>query len=156
MLNFLSYSIASATARVPDWSSRDSMKLITWIGLLIVAVAAGGILLMYLRRRMNDRESGIHAPGSLMDELRRMRREGLLSEAEYEASRRAAVAKLAADMSAPKPGASGQSAQRVPRAAPVKAPVPPRRCVEPRSARLARPGFDLTGEPLPKPVDDGN
>jgi hypothetical protein len=134
-----------------DWSTRDSVNLVIIVGILIVAIIIGGMLLMYLRRRVSDRESALAHPGSVMEELRRLRKEGKLSEAEYEASRRAATARLM-------PNAASSVSAGTPPAPPPARPRPmpaprPQASADP-NARVAKPGFDLTGAPLPKPGEN--
>lgn len=141
-----------------EWTLDSSIRLITVVGSLIVAVILCGILLMYLRRRMRDHSSPLDSPGAMMEELRRLRKDGIMSESEYEASRRAAAAKLTT-----RPDAAGsQSPSAAPGVAASARPItpsPPNRTIPKptpsntpdRSPRTARPGFDLTGEPLPKP-----
>lgn len=144
-----------------SWDLSDSTRLIAYIGMLIVALVIGGVLLKYLRRQMVAKESKLAGTGSLMDELRRLRKEGVLTESEYEASRRAATAGMRASMSA---GAEAPTAKQVssasgphasgkpPRPPPPRAPKPPVKPLTsggPVDGLQAKPGFDLTGAPLP-------
>ncbi|MGE3110148.1 MAG: hypothetical protein AB7O77_17560, partial [Phycisphaerales bacterium] len=83
-------STTGPTRSLSDWNFEDSKKLIVIIGVLIVVLVACGGVLMYLRRKTHERESSLASPGTVMEELRRLRKQGVLSEREYEASRRAA------------------------------------------------------------------
>lgn len=145
--------LATQSAPLRQWSNKDSINLVVILGILIVGIVIGGMVLMYFRRKMNERESAFGNPGSIMEELRRLRKEGVLSEAEYEASRRAATSKLMPSKGATAPAAPEPKSRPVPR----PSAVPPRRASEggKPTERVAKPGFDLTGAPLPKPTDDG-
>jgi hypothetical protein len=96
-----------------------------WIGVCIVVLVAASIVVLWYRAKVLGRDRGDVQSG-LLDELREMRNRGELSEDEYAAAKHAMVSR-----------ASGK---------PVPAPK--------RSATaewVAPPGFDLTGQPLPKP-----
>lgn len=160
-------TVDGVTRSWETWNLNDSMKLITIIGLLIVAVVGGGFVLTYLRRKMVAKESAMAGTGSLMDELRRLRKEGVLSEAEYEASRRAATAGIRGvapgkgESGDPRRGGGSTHAGHRAAPAPVRAPRPPIKPLEsdgpgPGTDRglQARPGFDLTGAPLPPRTPD--
>ncbi|MGE4198275.1 MAG: hypothetical protein AB7G11_14265, partial [Phycisphaerales bacterium] len=100
-------STTGPTRSLSDWNFEDSKKLIVIIGVLIVVLVACGGVLMYLRRKTHERESSLASPGTVMEELRRLRKQGVLSEREYEASRRAAAMRLAGGAGGTKGGAGG-------------------------------------------------
>lgn len=130
-------------------------QVLLWVGVLIVLAMLGGALVMVLRRRMFDRSSGTGATGSLLEDLRRMRRSGEISEAEFEQARRKLTEQLSRSLDAKRQEAKELRTH-------AQSPAPPGR---PRSAhpaprkdphtgdRSAPPGYDLTGAPLPKPHD---
>ena len=110
------------------------------LGGLIVIVVVGGFVVMHLRRRfMGDRDAD--AQGLFMDDLRDLRKRGEISEEEYERARAVILARLSASM-----GRDGgpTTPTHPPRPAPLSggSSAP--------SVRVARPGYDLTGEPLPR------
>jgi len=136
-----------------SWSLQDSTKLLTVIGALVVLAFLGGMILMFLRRRMVARESALESPGSLMDQLAVLRRQGKLTETEYEAARKAASTKLAASMNARSErarivaaGSGGASAQ------PIRAKVlGPERKIPGGGPRAPPTGPPGAGPPPPHP-----
>ncbi len=104
--------------------------VLVWIAVLIGAVLAAGILLFWLRRRLDPRaELERESPLDLAT-LRRLHRDGELTDEQFEAARAAVIRELGGDDSAPHPHAAA---------------------LRPRDRR-AEPGYDLTGEPLPPTV----
>jgi len=99
-----------------------------WVGVFLVVVIGASLAVLWYRRRvLNPPNSEVQA--GLMDELRAMRKRGELSEEEFTAAKQAMVSRI-----------SGQ----------LGTPAPPRK---PRPGeRVAPPGVDLTGQPLPKPA----
>jgi hypothetical protein len=116
----------------PEWLgpltlARDLTPFFGWLGVAIgVIVVAGSALLVYRRKVLSD-DSARDAQSGLMQQLRAMRDRGDLTHEEYDAAKRAMVA-------------------RVSGAAPPATPRPP-----PPGDRIAPAGFDLTGTPLPRP-----
>ena len=110
----------------------------TWIGVMIGALVIAALVLLIFRRRVLAKDSGGVSAG-MLDELRAMLQRGDLTQEEFDAAKAAMVAKLAA-----KPGA-----------APAAMLKPKARPAAPADVRVARPGFDLTGRPLPKARDEG-
>ena len=103
----------------------------------MVVVAIGGVLALRLRKRIlgDDQSEGLH-----LDDIRRLRDRGEISQAEYERLRDQIVGQV-----------RGADAEPVPPARPSPPPDPAR---EAGTALEAPPGFDLTGEPLPPRPDD--
>ncbi len=116
----------------PEWLgaltlARDLTPFFGWLGVAIgVIVVAGSALLVYRRRVLSD-DSARDAQSGLMDQLRAMRDRGDLTPEEYDAAKRAMVARVSGSAAPPAPRASSPA------------------------DRIAPAGFDLTGAPLPKP-----
>jgi hypothetical protein len=106
-----------------------------WLGLLILAVMIGGIGMLAVRARLLAKERQQQGAGGLLDDLRNLVRKGDLSQAEFDAARRS----MADRMTSPTHGGP-----------PSATPASPRRPGP--QERIAPPGFDLTGAPLPTPV----
>lgn len=145
---FESRLVASTAPVLKQWTPAQSLRLAILIGVFIVAVLALGIILLVVRRKMLQAENEFAGARSLMDELRDMRDRGDLTEAEYEAARKTLAAKVASrvktDIAAQPPASYGV---KLPRSAMPKKMEPP------PAARMAPPGYDLTGEPLPRPPE---
>ncbi len=69
------------------------MPVLLWLGVLIGITLAGGLLLMWYRRKVLGHD-GQEDQGGFMDELRRARDRGEMSDVEFEAARRQMIAKL--------------------------------------------------------------
>lgn len=104
-------------------------RMAPWLVVLFVAAMAGGAVLFYLRHRLLS--SGDPAAGSrgLLEELRAMRDRGELDNEEFEQARLSMIAK-----------ATGKDLRELRNEAIRRA-----------GGRVAEPGFDLTGRPLPGP-----
>jgi hypothetical protein len=102
-----------------------------------------------LRRRMLASENELTGARSLMDQLRVMHQRGEMSEEEYEATRRALATKVAAQVKGQGkvPGAPPPPASYSPKMS--RAALDAARAGLESGAKVARPGFDLTGAPLP-------
>ena len=97
------------------------------IGGLIVAAVIGGILLAVLKSRLLGDSERAAETGGLMDELRRARDVGEITSEEYEAARKVMAARAA--------GMTEEEVSRIRDKA--------------LGAKVAEPGLDLTGQPLP-------
>ena len=119
-------------------------EFLLYLGLAMAAVIGAGIGIMLFRRRVLGADAG-GPEARMLEELRAMRDRGELSPDEFDAARRAA---LRGPAKAREPGpAQGTDAR--------PAGVPPARR-ESTSERVARPGFDLTGAPLPPAQDESS
>ena len=123
------------------------VQVLLWVGVLIVVAVIGGAVAMVLRRRMFDRDAE-SSSGSLLEDLRRMKREGKISDAEFEQARRALSQKIARSLD-DKRSHSNALRPRTGDSPPRPKPTPK----HPGPGRDAPPGYDLTGEPLPRPHD---
>lgn len=101
--------------------------MLTQLGLLIGLVVVTGCIILLVRKWMFSR-SDETAAGSMFDDLRRLRETGEISEVEYDYLRRCIANKAAGKDPPPRP--------------PELAPTELR----------ARPGYDLTGQPLPPEI----
>ncbi len=110
--------------------ARSVTPVLLWVSALILLVLALGLIILFMRRRLLSKDAG-EADAGLMDELRSLRDQGRISPEEYDAARKRMVA-----------GFAGRKSP-LPAAKPAPAPAP-----SPGEVR-ARPGFDLTGAPLP-------
>ena len=120
-------------------SGASAGQAVVWIAVLIVVVIAAGIGVMVLRRRFpgSDR-SPAGDPGSLLESLRAMRDSGEMSTDEFEQARAALLHKATGKPVTRKAGSGAKPP-------PVKS-----------DSRSAEPGFDLAGDPLPKPDTSGD
>ncbi|MEO0512133.1 MAG: hypothetical protein AAF108_04470 [Planctomycetota bacterium] len=110
-----------------------ALKLLPAIGALAGVTLLGGfILLRYRKTIFSSEESASDGPPLTLQDLRNLHRSGKLSDDEFERAKWVMIGKLGrrpaeGDTAPPKPGSVG---------------LP--------GARVARPGYDLTGETLPK------
>ena len=74
-------------------------EVLIWVGVLIVVVIVGGLILMYMNKRMSrpDREV---SSATVMEQLRTMRDTGAMSQAEYDAARLATARRIAPEFGA--------------------------------------------------------
>ncbi|RMH13350.1 MAG: hypothetical protein D6695_04265 [Planctomycetota bacterium] len=110
-------------------SQRNLGPVLFQLGLLVVLVVLAGVIVLLLRKRLlggHEEASGIG--GSIFADLQRLRDDGEISTIEYDYLRKV-IASRAAGREPP--------------------PRPPE--LEAEELR-ARPGFDLSGEPLPPDV----
>ena len=107
---------------------------VTWIGVMMGALALVTIAILAFRTRVLGKDSG-GDQGGMLDDLRAMRDRGEISPEEFDAAKAAMISRLAP---------ARVSGATPPKPAPASKP-------RPAGGLVARPGFDLTGEPLPKP-----
>ncbi|MEZ6234882.1 MAG: SHOCT domain-containing protein [Phycisphaerales bacterium] len=125
--------LVAAGATIPPRGGRgDPIDVIIWVGALILAVTAAGLIVMAIRKHLLSRENQSNQAGGMLDQLRTMHARGEVSDAEFQAARASLLAK-ATGVPIPKP----------------ETPPDP-------SVRRARPGYDLTGAPLPPLSAGGN
>lgn len=106
----------------------DLGEYLLWVGAAIACIIVATLVILWYRRRILG-PAGSSENASLLDELREMKAKGEISEEEFAATKHAMAAR-----------AAGQP----------RTPAAPRIGV---ADRVAPPGFDLTGSPLPKPSD---
>lgn len=131
----------------------DPTPVLIWVGVLIVAAMIGGTLVILLRKRMLDKQSARSVAGSLMEELRAMHADGRISDAEYEQTRKAMASRVSHVLDTKR--AAGLFELPDPKRRPPRpaSPKTPDSTTPNAPTSQAPPGYDLTGEPLPKPVD---
>lgn len=120
-------------------SGSTSVDVLMWVGALIIAVLFLGIVILLLRKRLFNREADTAT--NLLNDLRRMHKSGELSTEEYDAARKALTTRVAATLPTPTAAKPPRQARTEPAAG---QPEPP-------AELRAKPGFDLTGAPLPTP-----
>lgn len=124
---------------MPLWiaQAKSIGPYVTWIGVMMGALALVTIAILAFRARVLGKDSGGDQAG-MLDDLRAMRDRGEITPEEFDAAKAAMIARLAP--------ARGSGATP-PRPAPMSKP-------RPSGGLVAKPGFDLTGQPLPKPPDE--
>lgn len=146
----------------PAGRHAQSWSIVGWVVALIALTLILGWSVLKLRRMLFPERPSAEDHAGLIEELRRMRQRGQLSPEEFDAAKRkwsesvkaAALAGPAGAGSAKSPSAGRSPAAGVPRST---GSVPPHatatgpgpRAVESGGVLRARPGFDLTGAPLP-------
>ena len=130
------------------------------VGVLIACAMIGGTLVVILRRKMLDRQTASDANRSLMEHLRDAHARGEMSDAEYEQARKSIASRVSQVLDTKRAGGLFElpSPKRRP-ARPITAslaadePAKPARASPPSPEIRAPPGYDLTGAPLPKPLE---
>lgn len=145
MAGLWSTPIGLASASIGE-GSRDVGTVLVTTGLLIGAVILGGLILMWLRRRMTTETRGGN-DATVMESLREMRDSGAISAEEYEAARQGVIERMRGEIQTGSTGVAGVTTSPTRPATGLGARPP-------GDSAVARPGFDLTGAPLP-PTSDG-
>lgn len=68
----------------------DTAALLVWIGVLIVAVLIGAVVLVQLRKKLIDHPTSVTGAGRppfTLEQLRQLRRDGQITDDEYEKAR---------------------------------------------------------------------
>jgi len=107
-------------------------QALVWVGVLIGVVLVASIVVLFLRRRLFAKDTAGADPGSILESMRALRDSGRMTPEEYDRARETLVRRARGD-AAPRPAV--KPANPAPEA--------------PEAERRARPGFDLTGAPLP-------
>jgi hypothetical protein len=86
----------------------DPSQVIVWVAVLMVVIIGGGLLVMLMRRRLLAGEQ--HAAGGIMEDLRKMRDSGQMTQEEYDRVRKNMATRLAREgFGAKKGGEAGGS-----------------------------------------------
>jgi hypothetical protein len=134
-------------------AARDLGPYLIALGLLILVLMVAAVGLLYFRSRvLASRADSDHGAG-LLTSLRAMRDRGEISLEEYDAARHAMAARAAARVK----GADPDPPKKVPAIPKAVAPEGGvTRASETPGELRAKPGFDLTGRPLPRPGREGS
>jgi hypothetical protein len=92
---------AGATAATPTQAhpqTQDILHVMMWIGLAIALLILAGAAIMMYRKRMFGADSAVDAAASIFDDLRRLHRDGLMSQEEYDVARKKLAARASAAM----------------------------------------------------------
>lgn len=132
-----SVGIAHAALGSLGWSAALARQgavrsAMVWAAVLGGVVILAGVLLLVVKFRTSRAAREADAPGSVFEDLRRMRDQGQITSEEYEQMRSAAADRL-----------RGNTRPRAPRISPAEARI------ETEGEIRAREGYDLTGTPLP-------
>ncbi|MEM7623035.1 MAG: SHOCT domain-containing protein [Planctomycetota bacterium] len=127
-------------------------EVLLWVGVLLAATIAGSIVVLFIRSRFLSRDTGDQPDGTLFEQLRQMRDRGDMTPDEFERARARIIqrttgkpAESASNPQRPSPGPDAHdSGDETPNDPPPTPLAPPS-----NAPRTARPGFDLTGAPLP-------
>lgn len=117
-------------------SSGDTVRVLIWIGVLIVVALGGGAIAMIVRAKLLSSDDDADG-GTLLEHLQKMRDRGEISDEEFRATRRTMIER------AEQRRAQKDDADAPP---PLRTPTRP---LDDGSLR-APPGVDLTGRPLPR------
>ena len=82
---------------------RASMSILWWLAVIIGIVVVTIVVALWLRRRLQVADEEPAPIGFTLGDLRRMHRDGELSDAEFETARAAMIARSKADVDRPKP-----------------------------------------------------
>lgn len=113
-------------------------EALVWIGVLIGVVLVASVVILLLRRRLlgGDTAGAADVSRGLLDDLREARDRGDLTDEEFETARLKLVARI-----------SGKSVEEL-----AAKGSPAAKAAAGRSSPRPKPGYDLTGDPLPRPA----
>lgn len=89
-------------------SNLDLMRYLLWIGLALALLVLAGAGVMVLRKQIFRAESEVDAAGSMFDELRRLHREGVMSQEEYDTARKKLATRASEAMDRRAAGRAGE------------------------------------------------
>ncbi len=81
---------------VPPTPGTATSRGLVSVGLLLVLAIIGGLAIVFVRKRILSHEQDTDTAASLMDDLRGALRDGAISQEEFDAAKRAMVAKMTA------------------------------------------------------------
>lgn len=86
-------AIQGDTASTVTPRSTTSEALV-WVGVLLLVTILGGLAILWYRRRVLAREEASAQDAGAMESLRKMRDSGRMTQEEFDAVRRAMIAKI--------------------------------------------------------------
>lgn len=146
---------------------KSTAPVFTWIAILITFAVIGGTFAVLLRKKMFEKQAAADSHRSLMEHLRDAHARGEISSEEYEGTRKSMASRLSQQMDTKR---SGGLFELPDPKRPIRRPItdiharldtstPPLLPPEALGAagepgeRRAPPGYDLTGQPLPRAGD---
>jgi hypothetical protein len=84
-------------------------SILFWGGLLICLVVAGFVVSLFIRRWMRG-DANVHGEGFTFSDLRQLRKQGKITEVEYQRTKAALTASITPDITDTAPGSVGASA----------------------------------------------
>lgn len=88
--------MGQASEAVPSSPGSATSRGLLSVGLLIALAMIGGLAIVIIRKRMLSTDDANNGVGTLMDDLRGALRDDLLTQEEFDAAKRALVAKMTA------------------------------------------------------------
>ena len=79
-------------------------EIILWVAILILTAFLGGVLILWFRKKMLAKENPVDT-GSLLDHLRAMLQRGEITQAEFDATKKALVKRLSTPRAPAQPNA---------------------------------------------------
>lgn len=104
------HTLTTTAAQNGGGAASSSLTVVIWAAVLLCIVIAGGLGVLWMRRRLFQRPPG--SPDEVLEEMRGMRDRGLLTPEEFAAVRRAGIERLKSAQSAPPDPSSGASSPR--------------------------------------------
>jgi hypothetical protein len=101
-------------AQQPARSGDATSQVVLWAGIFLVLLIVGAVVVLLMRRTLFSKEDPSQATGGLMESMRKLRNEGLMTEEEFQAARRAMTNRTRAELDAlpPKPTAPAKNKTR--------------------------------------------
>lgn len=122
----------------------NSYGIVVAVLAIVVVTMVFAVVLLTIRKRTVAGGKKSQVESGMMDELRRLRDTGQMSPEEYERIRAAYRAKASEAF-------KGGPPRTTPSRSASSKPARPRPAADKAEERVAPPGFDLTGAPLPLP-----
>jgi len=86
--------LAQAAQPAVPRTNKEASAVFVWVIALIVVIMVGGVLVMWLRRKILMAEAASDQEGGLMESLRKMRDSGQMSQEEFDATRKAMLSRM--------------------------------------------------------------
>lgn len=125
---------------------QNSWRILVWVVVLIALTAILGWVILALRKRLLEQAAADDDHAGLVEQMRRLKSTGQISQAEFDAAKKKWALQVQAQL-----GSSDPSGKAQPKPGKKEAGNRQRHAAPSPGEVRARPGFDLTGEPLPPP-----